>query len=231
MGASVRWLTWCNVRALLVAIALVVHGIYALPLPREITLEKLQDDAGTENVDRWMGWFAMVGYHPDRAWFEQTVCDVSRGFDRFHKALKAPAKPWMQLSGNSQSWALFAIPERWPIRLEVRIMRTGQKDWEMLYRRLDPALTAWDEVLIYRRMRGVWDGQVVKPKSGYKNLTKWLARRIFEQDETIARIEVRGVRSHTTLPDEPADLETKIFGVRPHRRENHVPVPAPVAAP
>ncbi len=224
-----RWFTWCNVRAALLTLALVVHGIYALPLPREITLERIREDAGKENVDRWLGWFASAGFRPEREWFEVTVCRVSRGFEQAHKAMKWPAKPWMEFVGNSQSWALFAIPERWPIRLEIRVMHEGMNDWEVIYRRLDPVLTSWDDILSYRRMRGIWDGQVTKPKSGYKNLTKWVAKRIFEQDGSIARVEVRGIRTHTTLPDEPIDLETKVFGSRPHRRENHVPGVAPSA--
>jgi hypothetical protein len=221
----VRRIPWSHVRALLILLALLVHGIYALPLPRELTLEKMREDAGKENVERWLGWFAAVGWHPDRAWFEQTVWKASKLSDELHDALKAPAKPWMTFSGNSQSWALFAIPERWPIRLEIRIQREGATEWEMLYRRLDPSYPAWDDVLSYRRMRGIWDGQIQKPKSGYKNMTKWLARRIFDADPTIARVEVRGVRTHTTLPSEPVDLETKVFGARPHRRDNHARLP------
>ncbi|MBA2321418.1 MAG: hypothetical protein H0V89_09705 [Deltaproteobacteria bacterium] len=222
-----RKLSWPHLRAALITIALLVHGIYALPLPREMKLEKIREEAGTENVDRWLGWFGSVGLHPDRVWFEETVCGVTRVTDRVHKAMKAPAKPWMTFAGNSQSWALFAILERWPIRLEIRIMREGSAEWETLYRRLDPVHDSWDDVLSYRRMRGIWDGQLTKPKSGYKNMTKWLARQIFAADPTISRLEVRGIRTHTTLPGESVDLDTKVFGSRPHRRENHMEGPKP----
>jgi hypothetical protein len=214
---------WPRIRAGLLAFALLVHGIYALPLPKAVSLEDLRKDSGKENVDRWMGWFQGANLPIDRTWFEEEVASISGLIGGAHDALKWPFRPWMTFSGTGQSWALFAVPDRWPVRLEILVWRSGDDDWELAYRRLDPSHEVLAEQLAYRRLRGIYDGQIENPHAAYKNLTRWIARQIFLSESDVERVQVQGRKTHTTLPSEAPDPVDKVVTPRPHKRENHVP--------
>jgi hypothetical protein len=209
------------VRAVCLAVALLGHGIYALPMPRSLTLETLREEDGRENVDRWLGWLRGAGLTLQRDDFEQWVLVAANTLHDGHTWAKAPFKPWMDLSGNGQSWGLFAVPDRWPVRLEILVWTTGGTEWTLAYRRLDAEHDLLADVLSYRRIRGIYDGQIGKPRAAYKNLTRWLARRIFATHPDVERVQVQGRKSHTTLPTEPADPKDEVVSPRPHRRENH----------
>ena len=209
-------------RAVMVTVFLVAHGIYALPLPKKISLEDIRKQEGQENVDRWLGWLGSAGLRFEKPWFEERVATISTAIGAGHDLLKFPFKPWMQITSTGQAWALFAVPDRWPVRLEIEIQREGSKAWELAYRRLDPEHDELAEVLRYRRIRGIYDGQIAKPRAAYKNLTRWIARDIFERHPDITQVRVQGVKTHTTLPNEPVDDTRTTVSPRPHRRENHV---------
>lgn len=78
------------VRATLITLALVVHGIYAAPLPSRVTRADLDSAEGKEEVDRWMGFVEGTGIPLTREQIERTTMAWTGALADLHRALRAP---------------------------------------------------------------------------------------------------------------------------------------------
>lgn len=210
---------WSHTRAALIGLALLAHGIYALPLPKKVTSKDIEDEAHQRDLELWLGWFGAVGLPVTHDGLEVFVVDATAALQALHDGLKKPFRPMFDLLGANQAWALFASATTKPERLVVEIQRRGSAQWEPILRRLDPCCPWKEPVLEYRRIRGIWDGQGEKMRPGYKGLTKWIARRAFEEYPDAVRVRVHLERGISTYPWEPDDPTTETKLQRVHRRE------------
>lgn len=202
-----------QIRAVFIAVFLVIHGIYIFPAPRELKRDELGDPPVVEELDRWYALIDGLGLPISRDRFEDEVVTWSARLSGAHRLLKVPFKPMMDLTGTGQGWALFAAPDTHPQRLVIEGRRHGG-DWEMLYRRIDPEHALLDPVFRYRRVRGVYDGTSRRAGRTYKYFTRFAARRVFEVRPDLSQVRVVMVRYHTTLPWQDPDPLT----VRRHER-------------
>ncbi|MEQ1568088.1 MAG: hypothetical protein ABMA64_20785 [Myxococcota bacterium] len=212
-----------DLRAALIALALLGHGVYALPLPDAISDEALASEAGQRDLALWHDALASVGVQVDRDALGAFAQDASRATSRLHRAMKVPFRPLFDLVGVNQAWALFASATTAPDRLVVEIERPGSPGWEKVLRRLDPCCTWLEPVIEYRRVRGVWDGQSGRMRPGYKGLARWLADRAFEAFPDATAVRVRLERAHEVYPWEPPDDRVESV----HERTFVRPPPAP----
>jgi hypothetical protein len=211
---------WAQVRAVVIAIVLVGHGIYALPLPAPVTSKQLATTDAERDLAVWRHGLAVVGIEVEDDQLRRFAIQGSAGLSRLHKVLKAPFKPAFDLVGANQAWALFASATTRPERLVVEIQRGSSTTWEPILRRLDPCCTWRESALEYRRIRGVWDGQDDdEQRPGYKGLTRWIARRAFEDYPDAQRVRVRLEQAISRYPWEEPDPTLKSLHERVHRRD------------
>jgi hypothetical protein len=205
-----------TLRAAVLTAVLAVHCVAAAPLPQVVTPRELEGPVAREEVARWASRLTALGYTIDAEQLGERVVSVSGAIGRAHRALLAPYRPVFRYTGTGQGWALFANPDIWPSRLEVRVRRSERGAWELLYRRLDPAHPFQDPVIAYRRVRGVYEaaGDGRRPRAPYRVFAAWYAERILREDPgvfvggphpPVQAVEVRMVRTHTTVPPQPPD--------------------------
>ena len=61
-------------------------------------------------------------------------------------------------------------------------------------------------------MRGCYDAGSYrsKPSGPYRRFASWVSNRLFAEDPTIEEVEVRTLRTHTTLPGVPPDPTVEV---------------------
>jgi len=205
-----------HVRAALIAIALLAHGVYALPLPRAVTDTMLHEDWRQRDILRWQGWLASAGISLSVPQLEGIVVRGSAVSGGLHKTLKRPLKPLFTLTQSDQAWGLFAAATRKPERVVVEVRRGGPSTpWEPVLRRLDPCCTWREDQFRYRRIRGVWDGNKDRAKAAYDPFVDWVARNAFADFPDAERVRVHLEQSRSVYPWDEPDPEVKIR----HRRQ------------
>jgi hypothetical protein len=207
---------WAQIRAVLIAVALLAHGIYALPIPEPVSNTDVKNEVRQRDIAVWREWMASVGLEVSLEQFERTLIDTTQALSKLHRTLKKPFKPAFDLVGANQAWALFASASTSPDRLVIEIDRG--EGWEPILRRLDPCCPWREPQLQYRRLRGVWDGQTKSMRAGYKGLTKWLAHKVFEEYPDAQRMRVYLERGVSVYPWQEPDPTLKIMHERVHRR-------------
>lgn len=135
-------------------------------------------------------------------------------------ALGAPLASTLGRLGLNQSWAMFALPDTSPQRLEVHVHQGG--GWVQVYDRWD-AQAALQPVLRQRRVRGFYDTVDDEGSVAWWNFTRWVARQALLAHPEADRARIRMVRSHTTLPNEPVDPGTSVHLEQEHRRTAVLP--------
>ncbi|MEQ1506938.1 MAG: hypothetical protein ABMB14_32220 [Myxococcota bacterium] len=191
-----------RVRAALLAAVIAVHAVAAAPLPHTVTRADLRSPVAQEELATWA---ARLGMAPEA--LSERLIAVTGAIGGAHRAALAPFQPLLRLTGTGQGWALFANPDIYPSRLEVRIRRGTDPEFTRLYQRLDPDHAWADDLLRYRRIRGVYDaaGDGGKPRLVYRRFADWLGARILRADPSVTEVEVRMIRTHTTLRGVPPD--------------------------
>ena len=192
-----------HVRAALIAATLLVHGIAASPLPKSVKRANFDSEMATEEFDRWVGILRGVGIRTTRkaladdAYASGVVLADLRGF------LLGPFRPWFRISGTGQAWGLFTYPDSFPHQLVIEVREQGA--WRAVFKALDPDAHWQRELLAYRRVRGVYDGNTQKPGPSYTHFVTWIGHRALEDFPTADAARVGFLRFHTRAPGEPAD--------------------------
>ncbi len=209
---------WPAARAALITLALLIHGIHAAPVPHVVTRDDLKNPVSAEEVERWAERLTTLGYAISAEELGERVMAITGIIGGAHRELREPFRPFLRFTGTGQGWALFANPDTHPGRLSIRIERDGKL--QDLYLQLDPELDWWRAKLAYRRVRGCWDagGYRARPRAIYTRFSRWVADRVFEANPDVDAVEVRTLRTHTTLPSEPDDPKVEVRHVVRTRR-------------
>ena len=195
-----------GVRAALITVVLLVHALAAAPVPHVVTRDDLQNPVTREEIRRWAERLTALGYPIAPPALSERVSSVSGVIGGFHRSLLKPFRPLFRWTGTGQGWALFANPDIYPSRLEIRVRR-GTADLVPIYLRLDSEHDQARDLLSYRRVRGVYDagGNGKRPRAPYRRFAEWIGRRVLDADPSVTEVEVRMLRTHTTLRGEPPD--------------------------
>jgi hypothetical protein len=210
-------MTRADVRGALIALALLVYGALALPIQRSVRRSSFDTPVAREELARWTDLLARVGVHRSVGELADDLVDVGNAVGGVKATLTAPLKPWTRLTGTGQAWGLFTYPDTFPHRLVIE-GRTGDT-WRTLYAGLDPDATFLRDILTYRRVRGVYDGNTVKPGDSWNNFAAWAAKRVFESHPDVVEVHVLFHRFHTTPPDGPADPKVVPRHLRTFQRD------------
>lgn len=216
-----------RIRAIVILVVVIANVIMAIPRMKVKDEDLADPEWRKEDVDNWYRWTGGLGMEPEA--FRGMVLSLWWGWSEAVGALRAPLKPVFDLTHTNQQWGLFAVVTEAPDRFVVEVRRDGE--WETLYRRLDPEHDWRDDVLKYRRVRGVWDGVADEPKGTYKRLTKWIAREIFVEQPDVDRVRVVLEKEDLALPWDEVDPEKTRRAQRYHRRHEIMePEPEPEPA-
>jgi hypothetical protein len=205
-------------RAVLITFVIATQVLDAAPIPHEVTRDHVTSPVGREQLAWWSARLGAIGVAIDPTELGERVQTATRSMSRFHKSLLAPQKPIEKWMGFGQGWALFADPDTHPARLSISVRRGAT--WELVFQNLDPEHAWSDPVLRFRRVRGCYDAGSYRsrPSGPYRRFAKWVSNRLFAEDPTIEEVEVRTVRTHTTLPGVPPDPAVEVRHVIHTRR-------------
>lgn len=209
-------MTVADVRAALIAMALLVHVLVGLPAPAHLNARRFDNPVAKEELARWSAIAQRVGVSLSPRDIVDGVVDVGTVVGRFKSAVLAPVQPVLRLTGTGQAWGLFTYPDTFPHRLVVEA-RTGGS-WVVVYAGLDPDHTFLRDILTYRRIRGVYDGNTRSPGDSWENFARWVSQEVFAHFPDATEVRVKFLRFHVTAPDGHADPQVEERHVRSFRR-------------
>lgn len=149
---SARWVAerWPHARAALIALAIVVGLLDGCPIPR-----------GAERP-------VMERRVPP------AVVDVIDAVDRVRTTLLRPFRPLADAAKLRQRWRLFSGANRSRYRMRVEA-RTGDGDWELVYRVLDDDHAFRADAIEQRHVRGAWNPHAIAgARPGYPAFARWI---------------------------------------------------------
>lgn len=202
-----------HLRGALIAVALLGHGIYAIPFTQRITRTDIEQPGRQRSVEAWSRSFGQVGITVTPDELADWAVDTTKQISEAHQTLKTPYKPLFQLTNSHQGWALFASATTRPETIVIDVKRKGAEGWDPIARRLDPKSPWRADQIRYRRIRGVWDGLKKIPRPGYRNFVRWVARRAFEEFDDVTHVRIYMNRGYSTYPWRPP---------RPKRQTRHM---------
>lgn len=210
--------TWPQVRAGLLLAVILVQLFAAAPLPKTVKRSNFDEPVAREELGNIRDLLADIGVQVTHAQLADGFTAVARPLASFRGALMAPFTGVLRLTGTGQSWGLFTYPDTFPHRLVVDARPTDGA-WRTLYAGLDPDETWNVELLTYRRVRGVYDGNTAKPGASWDNLSRWIADRVFDEFADVGEVRVYFQRFHTVIPGRPPDTEVVTRHPRTYHRE------------
>jgi hypothetical protein len=198
-GAASRRRVAAHVRALLLAIVLVVEGAEAIP-GKPLNEQQLSRPEGLRVVTWIERALAAVGSRPGQEAIGQRLLAGSAAIVALRHALLLPFEPLFHYTGTGQRWALFVSARRECFR--IRVAAGSDASYQNLYRAQDIDEAALGPLLTYRRTRGLYDaGSQSSPSAAYAGLAKLIADRVFEQRPEVARVRVWMERLYIAAPE------------------------------
>jgi hypothetical protein len=189
--------TWAYLRAALITVVVLVHGVAALPVPHVVHPRELDDPVARDEVARWVERLGRVGVELTPEELGTLVVTWSGRLGRAHRQVLAPARPLFRWTGTGQGWALFANPDTHPSRLELSFLQGT--DERLAYRRLDDVHDWQADVLAYRRVRGLYDATSARHRATptVRRLAGWL---LSEAPAQVDGLQLRQVATPLRLP-------------------------------
>ncbi len=187
------------------ALVLGVEGILAAPIPHAMKRSSLNEPIAREEIAAQVQLLAGLGVTVSSDQLADALYESGAAWAAAYHAVVDPVEPLLRITGTGQGWGLFTYPDTYPHQLVVDVRRSHSGPFVMLYGGLDPEHDWKRDVLAYRRVRGVYDGQTAKPGASWNNLTKWLAGEACAEDSLVTAVRVSFTRFHTVRPGQAAD--------------------------
>jgi len=206
-----------QLRALLIALLLIVCGISNLPFSR-VTARDLDNPIAKAELERWSEILESVGVErPPKRLKQDTLTWGNRLADTKRSAMK-PFRPVLRVTQTGQAWGLFTYPNTLPHTLHVNILVDGE--WTPIYQAMDPEHDWMEARFRFRRVRGVYDDNAWQKRRSYENFVDWVAREALEDFEEAEAVQIYLVRSHARVPGEEFDPSEERRLVRKRTRED-----------
>jgi hypothetical protein len=190
---------WARIRALLIAIALVVELTHSLP-DRAVDAQRLERPEAQRIVNESDRWLAAVGLSPGRPALGRMVRRGSEQLVAARALVLRPFEPLFRLTVTGQQWGLFLLGTRECFRIHVEVRRAGSA-WRELYRAQGDGPAWLSRLLRYRRVRGIYNpGSRSGPRGQYEGFVHALAREVLARDRQLNELRVRMERLHIVAP-------------------------------
>lgn len=154
---------WSVVRAVLIAAALLLGGLSAIPEPSPRQLP-------------FLPW-------PLRA--------ASEAFEAVRRPVIAQVRFVPETFQFDQRWRLFSGASDARFRMSIEARESETAPWRTIYRPHDAEHTWLASTLEYRRVRGNWNPSRRGPNRGYDGFVTWVARRVFAEHPQYHWVRVR----------------------------------------
>jgi len=193
---------WKHVRGVLVALHLFVVTFMALPSASGgMNRRAWADPTVQTEFAAWSARLRSYGVDVTPPELEETMWSFATSYEGVRNAVLKPFRPYLRITGTSQSWKMFVAPHRFPSRMEIDIdrgagfetvfvERSGTYDW----------MRTWFD---HDRMRSVvfrygW------PHYGAarKEFANWVAERAAQDFPGATRVRVSFLSYRTPSPDE-----------------------------
>jgi len=212
-----------QVRAALIFLLLVVHGVFALPWFAEIKPDAVKRPEAVEELSQWRDLIVSMGLEIEQEDFNEKLIAISKTLSAPNKWLKAQLRPGLKLTGTGQGWGLFVSPDTYPHRLLVEGKNVQTRRYELIYLRQDPERTWWDARFRYRRLRGIYDGATSRPGKVYTSFCRWVAAGAFREYPEYKTIRVGFIRTHSVVPGRERDTSNPRRLLRTFERDKVLP--------
>lgn len=191
---------WPHVRGLLITLHILAITVMAWPAPGEGMDRAAWQDANVqEEFALWTARCRSVGIQITQEEFEERLWRFAVRYTEVQSDLQSPFALYYDYCGTTQSWRMFAGPQRYPARLEVELEEAGT--WRPIYVQRD-STHAWQaEHLDHYRLRpALYRFSWGYP--GFDDLCRWLARRAAADFPDARRLRVALHKFHTLSPEE-----------------------------
>ena len=160
---------WRQLRAGLIALAILLGLIDGCPMPRNGTERKL----------------ARQRLGPDLA---GAVVRLEHVRDRILR----PLRPATDLFALRQRWKLFAGAARKRYRMTIEVRNQGETTWRLIYQPHDDDHDFLGAQIGYRRVRGSWNPHTTYgARGGYPIFAAWITDEVFARDPRAAEVRVQ----------------------------------------
>ena len=178
---------------------------------------------GQEELRQWRELVNAFGVEISQDEFNEVLIDVSGKLVAPNKWIKGKLRPVLTATGTGQGWGLFVSPDTYPHRLIVEGRRDGEREFSLIYQRLNPEHNWWDERFRYRRLRGIYDGATSRPNRVYTNFCRWVAESAFTEHPGFEVVRVGFIRTHSVVPGRDRDTRNPRRLLRTFKREDFQP--------
>lgn len=193
-------------RAMFVAVHVVLITLMALPNPRHVTEAELRDPALQEVFADWRAVLAAVGVTLSKEETDALAMSFANQYMDARAVVLEPLRPYFKYTGASQAWQMFGYLNRTPARLSVEVL-SNDGTWSTLFLARDPDHD-WRRALFdSERMRGMVNHYSWREKRGsFELLADWVACEAFADvpDAKLVRVSMKQVQ----LPEPEALRET-----------------------
>jgi hypothetical protein len=219
-SADARPSRWARVRAVAIALVLLVECSAALPRD-----PFNQDRLARPEGQRLIGWIerglGALGRPATREAITSELVASTESAVRARNALLAPFAPFFHYTSTHQQWGLFISAKRQSYRIHID-GRRGRGEWLAVYRA--PGVLDRDGLaptLRYRRVRALYNPRLNKGVlAEYHGFVSWVAQRVFAAHPDYDAVRVRMERVAIGAPGTP--LQTLGFEhetIRTRKRE------------
>lgn len=190
---------WARIRALLIALALLVELTHSLP-DRVVDGQRLERPEAQRFVTESDHWLATVGLSPGRRAIGRTLRRASEELVAARAFVLRPFEPLFRLTVTGQQWGLFLLGTRECFRIHVEVRRP-RAAWSELYRAPGEGPPWLSRLLRYRRVRGIYNPSSRSgPRGQYEGFVRALARQVLARDRQLNELRVRMERLHIVAP-------------------------------
>lgn len=120
---------------------------------------------------------------------EQTKAQVPalaptlKTIDEIRLRLLRPLRGVSEVTQISQRWSLFRAASRSRYRMRIE-GKTGNGEWQPVFRAGDADVSRYADVLHFRRVRGIWNMTGRRPRDGYDRFCRWINTRVLDDHPT-----------------------------------------------
>lgn len=134
-------------------------------------------------------WARMLGVESQA--LQDDIFVVAQRVQSAVEGVRAPFKPWLDLTRTRQSWKMFVAPHRFPTRLQLRVASAGG-EWRVVYEEDRPEAQWMARRFGNERVRAsvfAWGWPAARTK--WKSACTGFARALFDELPDAARVQCR----------------------------------------
>lgn len=134
-------------------------------------------------------WAGMLGVESDA--LQDDVFALAQRVQAAVDGVRAPFKPWLDLTHTRQSWKMFVAPHRYPTRLQLRVAGAGGQ-WRVVYEEDRPGAGWMAARFRNERVRAsvfAWGWPAARTK--WRSACAGFARDLFGEVPDVERVQCR----------------------------------------